>query len=748
MDSLVTALDYVAKLNTDSGCYENGQVENNEAQSNTQSDIICWLPPIVFFDSIDNEIRDACLKAALDHKHPPLVFYDYIGDAHTPTTFYEKTVVFTVPEGEEIASQLHIEVGWDSLDKSLVVKNVNLAETNIKELPVEYKDERYVENMKQLRILADEAIQNDPVVGISEEMPFTRIDDWRKCMGGECPIGNLFTDALRQDADFAVLNSGGLRGPGWPAGEVRVSDLWGALPYVNYRCSGVMSGVSVFKLLNFSTSLATFESTLTVTGDRLLQMSGMKMSYNTFLNGTRLISVDIWDDDAKGYLPLDRLKLYKFASDNWMCDHFDEFPNLLKNDLKMEGEVPGTLDETKIVQEIVADYLMSLNKTYDTTLRGSHTNNTEAFEPMSFIQTKDSCGTNTYWKPNLLSCLECPGVKNVNMGDELVSFLLTPDSEELSGRNILYNRELFNVTLSLKTAPLWVVFRESASKLIEGSEVLQPGESVAVEWDIDPSYLTKGTTRSTVSFGLVLRGDYSGCVTPDLTFDASVELRSEEDLNQIDQIRPVGLTLITLTLCMAIFFAGWTHKHRKQRVVKAGQPLFLELICVGIFIMALSIIPLSVDDSVASPEGASIACMAVPWLFSGGFCVTFSALFAKLWRIHKVMMAAQRMQRTVVLERDALKLIAVLLILQLILLICWTLIDPLRWERESINDDPTNTYGSCSGGMVSTVFLALIVTLDFFALALACERAYRSRNIDDQFSESRFVVSSASVHLL
>ena len=100
------------------------------------------------------------------------------------------------------------------------------------------------------------------------------------------------------------------------------------------------------------------------------------------------------------------------------------------------------------------------------------------------------------------------------------------------------------------------------------------------------------------------------------------------------------------------------------------------------------------------------------------------------------------------LERDALKLITVLLILQLILLICWTAIDPLRWERNYINDDPTNTYGSCSGGTISTVFLVFIIALDFSALALACERAYRSRNIDDQFSESRYVVSSTLVQIL
>lgn len=33
---------------------------------------------------------------------------------------------------------------------------------------------------------------------------------------------------------------------------VKVSDIWGALPFINYKCSGVTSGVSVFRPLNFS----------------------------------------------------------------------------------------------------------------------------------------------------------------------------------------------------------------------------------------------------------------------------------------------------------------------------------------------------------------------------------------------------------------------------------------------------------------------------------------------------------------
>jgi len=234
--------------------------------------------------------------------------------------------------------------------------------------------------------------KNDPIVGTSDFMPASSIDGddvFRLCMGGECPIGNLFNDALRwaSGADFAVMNSGGLRGPGWPAGGVRMSDIWAAYPSENFLCTGVMSGVSVLRLLDYSTASATFESRLTETGDRLLQMSGMQISYNTLLQGSslgRLISVKILDADSQEYLPLDHAKMYKFATDGSMCGHMDPFSSLFQT-MGMKGEVPGFVDDQVInVQGIVGEYLTSLRGPYSTTLRGSHVNDTEAFEPFSF----------------------------------------------------------------------------------------------------------------------------------------------------------------------------------------------------------------------------------------------------------------------------------------------------------------------------------------------------------------------------
>jgi 2',3'-cyclic-nucleotide 2'-phosphodiesterase (5'-nucleotidase family) len=67
-------------------------------------------------------------------------------------------------------------------------------------------------------------------------MPLSRIDDYRACQAGECPIGNLFTDAIRwfTGTDVAFTSSGGYRGEGWSAEDgVRLTDLYAALPFPN-----------------------------------------------------------------------------------------------------------------------------------------------------------------------------------------------------------------------------------------------------------------------------------------------------------------------------------------------------------------------------------------------------------------------------------------------------------------------------------------------------------------------------------
>jgi hypothetical protein len=93
---------------------------------------------------------------------------------------------------------------------------ISMVRETLSTLPAEAKDAAYTSHIQYLRHLANEAFQNNPIVGQSGLMPVARSDfsSCRRCHAGECESGNHFTDALRwrADADFAFITSGGFRG--------------------------------------------------------------------------------------------------------------------------------------------------------------------------------------------------------------------------------------------------------------------------------------------------------------------------------------------------------------------------------------------------------------------------------------------------------------------------------------------------------------------------------------------------------
>jgi hypothetical protein len=112
------------------------------------------------------------------------------------------------------------------------------------------------------------------------------------------------------------------------------------------------------------------------------------------------------------------------------------------------------------------------------------------------------------------------------------------------------------------------------------------------------------------------------------------------DNNYIGQsARIAGLLLMSVALLSAIIFLLWLLYYRKESVVQSAQPLFLLMLVFGSIIMASSIYPLSLDDE--STDGVSSAgldrtCMTAPWLYSIGFSMSFSALFAKMRGVRQV----------------------------------------------------------------------------------------------------------------
>ena len=198
-------------------------------------------------------------------------------------------------------------------------------------------------------------------------------------------------------------------------------------------------------------------------------------------------------------------------------------------------------------------------------------------------------------------------------------------------------------------------------------------------------------------------------------------------------IRIFAMTLTGLAVVGTIYCIIWLYQHRKERIIQAHQPEFLFVIGGGILLWEISVIPYSLDDSIISARGCSIACVTNQWLYNIGFTISFAGLYSKLWRINQIFHNPQ-FRRISVTVADVLKPFAILFSYTFIILVVWTIIDPPHWER--IRIDETYTYGSCQSNRTGQSLEGLLFTGHVVVVLATIRQAYMARNVSSEFSET------------
>lgn len=209
-------------------------------------------------------------------------------------------------------------------------------------------------------------------------------------------------------------------------------------------------------------------------------------------------------------------------------------------------------------------------------------------------------------------------------------------------------------------------------------------------------------------------------------------------------LRAAGLIMAGVIIFLSVAFATWTMTNRSVPVVLTSQPIFLLLICAGTFFLASTIIPLSIDDDVSSSDGCDIACMTVPWLSSTGFALVFSALFAKTWRVNRLFRDSS-FRRIKVNVSEVMTPLIVVMFLNWAVLVTWTAISPLQWNREPTSFDAFDREVSSRGYCTSDHFLLFVIILlviDLGALSVAAYQSYLARKISTQFAESEYIAQN------
>lgn len=212
------------------------------------------------------------------------------------------------------------------------------------------------------------------------------------------------------------------------------------------------------------------------------------------------------------------------------------------------------------------------------------------------------------------------------------------------------------------------------------------------------------------------------------------------DMNQLGLVRIFPFVLGGILLLLSIGFGIWSIVYKDTRVVRASQPIFLVMVCVGAATMASCVVLMGIDDEIASPDTCSKVCMAIPWLLFLGWVIVFSALQSKLRRINLVFKNAQKFKRLKVTEKDVLPIFIAFFTINSILLLLWTILEPVVWKREAKSE--LESYGGCSWNLESTtaqVLVSLLAIVNFLALVLANVEAYKNRNVSTEYGESRYI---------
>ena len=230
------------------------------------------------------------------------------------------------------------------------------------------------------------------------------------------------------------------------------------------------------------------------------------------------------------------------------------------------------------------------------------------------------------------------------------------------------------------------------------------------------------------------------------------------DENLIGNLKYLGYICFSLVALFAMLCIAWTFRCRSCAVVKMAQPFFLIMVAVGVLIMASSLIPLSLEkhDScdqdgdgdacqlVSMSETYRVGmCMSIPWLAFTGFTVVYAALFSKTWRVTRLFFSESIHSRVRVTETDVLPPFVLLLTCNIIVLTCWTVLDPLTYIRQEHDgtdywNRAISTFGSCRSDN-ALPYLTSLAIVNFSVVAIACWQAIQARNIKSEFSESKYI---------
>ena len=204
---------------------------------------------------------------------------------------------------------------------------------------------------------------------------------------------------------------------------------------------------------------------------------------------------------------------------------------------------------------------------------------------------------------------------------------------------------------------------------------------------------------------------------------------------------------MSISLFLTLLVTVLVTRYQAESIIHHNQPFFLYIMLLGTAILAFSIYFVSFDEAALGAEPGDpepgfldTACTAFPWFLSLGYILIYGALFMKLWRINRVLQCNRARRKTIGVKKVVWPVL-LMLVASIVVLTTWTVVEPYEWERAPIYEEEGESYGQCESPH-HKIFISILGLIMGTAIVLTLIMAYKTKDIDRQFSESSWAFTT------
>ncbi|XP_065346154.1 gamma-aminobutyric acid type B receptor subunit 1 isoform X2 [Cloeon dipterum] len=207
------------------------------------------------------------------------------------------------------------------------------------------------------------------------------------------------------------------------------------------------------------------------------------------------------------------------------------------------------------------------------------------------------------------------------------------------------------------------------------------------------------------------------------------------------------VSVVGILWAIALIVFNILHRHRK--VIETSHPVCNTIMLVGVCLCLGSVFLLGLDGRFVESESYPAVCQARAWILTLGFTLGYGAMFSKVWRVHRLTTKSKQDGKKKVEPWKLYWMVGGFLIVDIILMLCWQIIDPLQRSIEIFPlEDPSSTDDDikirpelehCESHH-NNVWLGILCGYKGLILIFGLFLAYETRSIKvKQINDSRYV---------